>query len=215
MDGHTTVRKIASIPGRILQKLARFLPFFRFIDETRETQTPITWDMWFEQHVRGINFGPYWPVHRSSQVVGWRNILAGVETSPGYMPGCYIQAIGKIAIGDYTQIGPGVGLISSNHDPTDLRAHDAQDIAIGAYSWIGMHAVILPGVTLGDFTIVGAGAIVTKSFPQGYCVLAGNPARVVKTLDPANCPRHVSAFEYHGYIPKNRFDAFRRANLKV
>ena len=43
--------------------------------------------------------------------------------------------------------------------------------------------MILPGVTLGDNTIVGAGAVVTKSFPEGHCVIAGNPARKIKDID--------------------------------
>lgn len=50
-----------------------------------------------------------------------------------------------------------------------------------------MSAVILPGVTLGDFTIVGAGAIVAKSFEEGYCVIAGNPARIIKQLNREEC----------------------------
>jgi acetyltransferase-like isoleucine patch superfamily enzyme len=55
-----------------------------------------------------------------------------------------------------------------------------------------MNAVILPGVTLGENTIVGAGAIVTKSFPEGWCVLAGNPARVIRKLDPAKDQRRAN-----------------------
>lgn len=208
-------RRLVHLPKSIASKLLRSLPAFRFIEETRETQTPISFDMWFRQKVLGVNNGPYWPVHPSSTVVNWRNILAGVETSPGYMQGCYIQAIGRITIGDYTQIGPNVGLISANHDVNDLRQHEPSTIIIGAYSWLGFGSVILPGVTLGDFTIVGANTVVTRSYPEGYCVLAGNPARVVRTLDPAKCPRHKSRFEYHGYIPKARFEAFRQANLHV
>ena len=46
-----------------------------------------------------------------------------------------------------------------------------------------MNSVILPGVVLGDHTVVGAGSIVTKSFEDGYCVIAGNPAKVIRTLD--------------------------------
>lgn len=46
-----------------------------------------------------------------------------------------------------------------------------------------MNSVILPGVELGDHTIVGAGAIVTKSFPGGYCVIVGNPAKIVKNIE--------------------------------
>ena len=46
-----------------------------------------------------------------------------------------------------------------------------------------MNSVILPGVTLGDHTIVGAGSVVTKSFPDGDCVIAGNPARMIRRLN--------------------------------
>ena len=45
-----------------------------------------------------------------------------------------------------------------------------------------MNSVLLPGVELGDHTVVGAGTIVTKGFPEGYCVLVGNPARKIKKI---------------------------------
>lgn len=201
------------MPKRFVRFACSKHPYFRFLEETSETQTPINFDDWFRQNIRGIQFGPYWPVHPSSTVVGWRNILAGVETSPGQSPGCYIQAIGTISIGDYTQIAPNVGIISANHELTDNRRHAVDSIEIGEYCWIGMGAIILPGVVLGDFTVVGAGAIVTKSFPHGYCVIAGNPAKLIKTIAVADCVRHKSKFEYHGYIPKGQFSRFRRENL--
>ncbi|MFI5196967.1 MAG: acyltransferase, partial [Chitinophagales bacterium] len=92
------------------------------------------------------------------------------------------------SVGDYTNIGPNVGIISSNHDLVNNDAHlAASPIEIGRFCWMGMGSVILPGVKLADFTIVGAGAIVTKSFPQGYCVLAGNPARIIKYLNKEEC----------------------------
>ncbi len=62
--------------------------------------------------------------------------------------------------------------------------------------------------TQGLFSIAAAGAVVTKPFPDGDCVLAGAPARIIKTLDPANCPRHQSTHEYHGYAPKSECGAF-------
>ncbi len=51
---------------------------------------------------------------------------------------------------------------------------------IGEKSWIGMNSMILPGVSLGPNTIVGAGSVVTKSFIDGNCIIAGNPARIIK-----------------------------------
>ncbi len=61
----------------------------------------------------------------------------------------------------------------------DTRKHQVGEVRIGKYSWIG----ILPNVVLGDFTVVGAGSVVTKSFQDGYCVIAGNPARIIKKLN--------------------------------
>lgn len=90
----------------------------------------------------------------------------------------------KIYIGVGSYIASGVGIITSNHDINDLgKRSKIQDVIIGEKCWIGMNSVILPGVKLGNHTIVGAGAVVTKSFPEGNCILAGNPARVIKVLD--------------------------------
>lgn len=196
--------------------IVRITPKAKVLYETRYTQTPVTLSMWFLQKVIGFNRGAYWPVHFTSIVAGYQNVYAGVETSPGYSPGCYIQAKSKIYIGDYTQIAPNVGIISANHELHDNRKHiHGRPIRIGKYCWIGMNAVILPEVELGDYTIVGAGSVVTKSFAAGYCVVAGNPARVVKELDKAQCVEHISKFEYNGYIPKPKFESFRKKNLDV
>ncbi|WPY96235.1 acyltransferase (plasmid) [Limimaricola variabilis] len=209
------LRRIYRAPEILAEKLLSRHPSMRFLIETKNTQTPISFRDWYRQEVRGINRGPYWPVHPSSMVTGWRNVLAGIETSPGAMPGCYIQALGPVILGDYTQVAPNVSIISSNHKLEDLREHDIGRIEIGEYSWLGAGAVVLPNVTLGPFTVVAAGAVLTKPFPEGYCVLAGIPARVIKRLEPASCPRHRSRHEYHGFVPRTEFEAFRAKELLV
>ncbi len=98
--------------------------------------------------------------------------------------GNYYQTIdGSITIGKGTYIGPNVGIITTNHDICNLDNHEkGQNVVLGKKCWIGMNAVILPGTVLGDSTIVGAGSVVTKSFPEGNCVIAGNPAQKIKDI---------------------------------
>jgi acetyltransferase-like isoleucine patch superfamily enzyme len=140
----------------------------------------------FVRHVLRINARCPWPVHWTSRVVCPERVKLGRGTTPGDMPGCYIQAINGIEIGDFCNFGPSVGLISANHDlmaPEDNSRHlPAPPIRLGERCWMGMGAIVLPGVELGPHTVVGAGTVVTKSFPEGWTVLAGNPARVVKRL---------------------------------
>jgi acetyltransferase-like isoleucine patch superfamily enzyme len=183
--------------------------------ETKNTNTPIYFKHWFYQKLIGRNRNVYWQVHPQSIVRGVRNIFAGVEVSPGFERGCYIQAINPIYIGDYTQIANSVGIISANHDLHDTRIHlEGKPIIIGSYCWIGMGAIILPEVEIGDFTIVGAGSIVTKSFADGYCVIAGNPAQIIKILDKENCNKYRSKDEYFGfYKAGDEFNNYMNINL--
>ena len=67
-----------------------------------------------------------------------------------------------------------------------------------------MSAIVLAGVELGDFTIVTVGAVVTKSFPEGYVVIGGNPAREIKKLDRDKCVENRSQYEYRGYTRVDR-----------
>jgi len=134
------------------------------------------------------NKGVKWAIHHSSTIHCPDNIIRGKDVFPGDSPGVYINAINGIHIGDYTNIGPNVGIVSANHDSVKNEDHTIEPpIKIGKFCWLGMSTVVLPSVELGDFTIVGAGAIVTKSYPEGYCVIAGNPARIIKHLNREEC----------------------------
>ena len=192
------------------------LPCFHFVRLTRESPVPRTLTYFFCQKVLGINRKAYWPVHFTSKINQPQNIVVGIDTCPGYEPGCYIQGLGRVVIGDYTRIAQNVGIIGANHVPEDPDRHDkSQQVTIGDYCWIGMNVVILPGVQLGDFTVVGAGSIVTRSFPDGYCVVAGNPARLIRNLDPEKCQRRRLRVEYSGYLRASDFPAFRARRLWV
>lgn len=109
-------------------------------------------------------------------------ILTGVH------PGTSIYDWKHIRVGKNVRIGPNVVIRTRNHNVycPDLP-EEHKNITIEDYCWIGANAVILPGVHLGRHTVVGAGAVVTKSFPEGYCVVAGVPAKIVKILDKKTC----------------------------
>lgn len=101
--------------------------------------------------------------------------------------GCVILDVVGVEIGDMTQIGPGVQILTADHprDPA-LRAQGLEfgrPIRIGRNVWIGGGALIMPGVTIGDDALIGAGAVVTKDVPAGVTV-AGNPARVLRPSEP-------------------------------
>lgn len=134
--------------------------------------------------MRNIRQAP-WPVNPRTRIVNAQNISFDVDDLNIFQsPGCYFQGHGKIIIGKGTWIAPNVGLITANHDIRDLNKHFVpKNIVLGKECWIGMNSMILPGVNLGPHTIVGAGSVVTKSFPDGYCIIAGNPAKVIKEID--------------------------------
>ena len=134
------------------------------------------------------NAGVAWAVHHTSTIRTPQRLVVGQGTYPGDSPGIYINADNGVIIGDFTNLGPRVGLLSANHDPLDnTRQVAAAPLRIGRFCWLGLGAVVLPGVELGDFTVVGAGAVVTRSFAAGYCVLAGNPARLLRELNRDDC----------------------------
>ena len=179
--------------------------FIRMFTETRNHLHPITARMWLMQKVLGFNREVPWPVHFTTVVSSPQRIKIGVDCSPGYSPGCYIQGGGNVEIGDYVRIAPNVGIISSNHSITDNSANLRETVKIGQYCWLGMGCVVLPGVELGEHTTVAAGAVVTKSFPEGYCVLGGVPAKVIKRINPEICIKRKAAIPYRGFRPVSSF----------
>ena len=93
-----------------------------------------------------------------------------------------LMARGGITVENDVMMAANVQLLSNNHDEYDRQVLTCKPIHIKKGAWIGAGASILPGVTIGEYAIVGAGAIVTKDVGD-YEVAVGVPAKVVKTLD--------------------------------
>lgn len=113
---------------------------------------------------------------------GWME--TGKEVSFG--SGCHIyEPRAGLSIGDHSMIGGGVLICGVNHGyseqgiPMRQQPFEAAPIVIGHDVWVGMGAIILPGVTLGDGSIIAAGAVVTSDVPSG-AVVSGVPARLAK-----------------------------------
>ncbi len=98
--------------------------------------------------------------------------------------GCHFQDQGGITIGDGALIGHHVVLATLNHDfsPEKRSTLHPAPIVIGENVWIGANATVVPGVTIGNGSIIAAGAVVTKDVPENV-VVGGAPAKIIKMLD--------------------------------
>ena len=105
-----------------------------------------------------------------------------------------------IYVGDYTMFGPNVTIAAAGHPiQPDLRQQGYQynmPVKIGRNCWIGAGVIIVPGITIGDNVVVGAGSIVTKDLPDNV-VAVGNPCRVL---------REVNEQDYEFYFKNRRID---------
>lgn len=129
-----------------------------------------------------------WIQGSSSPTLPGERLHIGARTYIG--PGLILGIGGPIVIGRDCQLGAGVVLIAENHadthadvgEPVPVTRHG---ISVGDRTWIGHRAVLLDGVSLGEDCVVGAGAVVTRSFPAGTR-LAGVPARPIGTSEPSS-----------------------------
>jgi acetyltransferase-like isoleucine patch superfamily enzyme len=140
----------------------------------------------FLQKIIGINRSVPWPVHFTSYVKAHENIISKTE-SVGEAMGNYIDGRNGIILEENVSIGPKVSIISQNHDEVNFDIYIAErPIIIRKNCLLLTNCVILPGVELGEHTIVAAGAIVTKSFLEGNQIIGGIPAKVIKKIGDYN-----------------------------
>ena len=115
------------------------------------------------------------------------NITIGENVMLNY--GCVILDVCPVSIGDHTLIGPNTHIYTACHSlNTQERLDDVEfgkAVTIGKNVWIGGNCCILPGVSIGDNTVIGAGSIVTKDIPENV-IAAGNPCRIIREADQEN-----------------------------
>jgi len=117
-------------------------------------------------------------------------IRAGAKGKVVFGKGCMVNSFtrffghGGIIIGDESQFGPGVTITTTEHDYTKSELPEIfKQVTIGKRVWMGSNVTILPGITIGDNSVIGAGSVVTKDIPPNS-VAVGVPAKVIKEITP-------------------------------
>lgn len=187
-----------------------FLSDYKFFSSIYYECTSLSkflWKRWRTKFKENI----YWPYSNKSEIRG--RVIVGKGARVGHRPNCIIQGRGRVFVGDYVEIGPNCVIISGNHSLANQEEVVRKETILGDYCWIASSCNILAGVVLGPRTIVGAGSVVTKSFPDGYCVIAGNPAKVIKTINKEEFFQRKPKVEYYGYIRADKFKRYAQKQL--
>lgn len=113
---------------------------------------------------------------------------------------CVVLDVCRVRIGDYTLFGPAVQILTPMH-PLNAALRRMQEygkpINIGSDVWVGGGALILPGVTIGSRTVIGAGSVVTRDIPDDVFA-AGNPCRVIREItqeEQENCTKFLNTVD--------------------
>lgn len=180
------IRKLISVPFRILRRF--FL--WGLADSIRTSGLRARYPNVLFQGIEKISIG--------------ERVFIGVD--------CFFIAKAAITIGNDTMIAPQVTITTSTHDPAQnpmWKTAVFRPVLIGENAWIGVGAIILPGVKIGNHAIIGAGAVVSRHVPD-RAVVVGNPARIshyreITPLDAATQSRYPYWEDVmDDYLPSDR-----------
>jgi len=133
---------------------------------------------------RKFSLGDYSVVESYSCI---NNAVGDVIIGDHTRVGLHNTVIGPVTIGNHVNLAQGITVTALNHNfaekglRIDEQGVSTNPVTIGNDIWIGANAVILPGVTIGDHSVVAAGAVVTKDIPP-HTLVAGVPAKIIKEL---------------------------------
>ena len=133
---------------------------------------------------RKFSLGDYSVVESYSCI---NNAVGDVIIGDHTRVGLHNTVIGPVTIGSHVNLAQGITVTALNHNfaekglRIDEQGVSTNPVTIGDDIWIGANAVILPGVTIGNHSVIAAGAVVTKDVPP-YTLVAGVPAKIIKTL---------------------------------
>ena len=133
---------------------------------------------------RKFSLGDYSVVESFSCI---NNAVGDVVIGDHTRVGLHNTVIGPVTIGNHVNLAQGITVTALNHNIAekglriDEQGVSTNPVTIGNDIWIGANAVILPGVTIGDHSVVAAGAVVTKDVPP-HTLVAGVPAKIIKEL---------------------------------
>ena len=142
---------------------------------------------WIVQRLFRVNSELPFLVNYTNKISGWKNIKFeddSVALNLLASGGAYIAAFDNttIEVGRGTIWAYNICIQTANHVPGNLKEYTTASVKIGRDCWLGNGVVITAGVELGDNVIVGANAVVTKSFPSNV-IIAGVPAKIIKSIE--------------------------------
>ena len=134
--------------------------------------------------------------------------LVKVGKSVSFGGNVIIYANAEVSFGDNTMVALNVVFHTSTHDYTShpmWHYRIDRPISVGRHVWIGLGAIILPGVIIEDYAVIAAGAVVTGNVPKG-AIVGGNPARIIKYRDKGWYEKEMSLQDNtNAYIKKEGF----------
>ena len=166
--------------GRVQRTLFRWMVHLTYIVSL------VLGDDWLGRRVRsavlrraGATIAPSASLHGGTYMTDPRNLYVGRESFINRS--CYLDLSGPLILGDNVNVGHGATFITVEHSylPDERGTNTFRPIVLKEGSWVGANATVMPGVTIGRFAVVAAGALVLKDVPDGW-VVGGVPARFLK-----------------------------------